>query len=362
MAGAGVYCFSGRGFAAEAGGSKKKLFWILLRGGMDGIGCLAPVGDPYFEVLRPDIDPDLLLPLESDFALHQNLAGLAGLYRNGELALLPAVATAYRNRSHFDAQKIIENGSADPGLRSGWMNRCLARLEGGALALGQDVPLSLRGEYDAANWAPPIRGGARDDFLERLQRMYGPNGDYADLLRAAITMREQSDDAMSDTRQRRASFAQDCEVAARLALENGSQLVALDFTGWDTHAQQGTVQGKFARQMTQLDQGILALKKTLGKEWRNSLVIVASEFGRTAAYNGTAGTDHGTAGTLIAAGGGLENFGGRVLGDWPGLSGRTLYQQRDIYPANDMNAWLMRLIAPHLNIDPSWMRRVVFPV
>jgi uncharacterized protein (DUF1501 family) len=132
-----------------------------------------------------------------------------------------------------------------------------------------------------------------------------------------------------------------------------------DTTGWDTHANEGGAQGQLAVRLRGLDAAMAALQETLGPVWRNTVVLVATEFGRTAAINGTRGTDHGTAAAAFLLGGAVA--GGRVLADWPGLSRSSLHEGRDLRPTRDLRAVMKGVLRDHLQVAGTSLDSQVFP-
>jgi uncharacterized protein (DUF1501 family) len=152
-----------------------------------------------------------------------------------------------------------------------------------------------------------------------------------------------------------------------LSADNGPNIAALELGGWDTHANQGSVNGRLSNQLKTLDAGLAALKDSLGSRWSNTVVIAASEFGRTARENGTKGTDHGTGNVMLVAGGAMANkvskmssSGGRVIANWPGLSQQNLYQGRDLKPTIDMRGVIKGVLNQHLSINNEQLEEI-FP-
>jgi uncharacterized protein (DUF1501 family) len=148
-------------------------------------------------------------------------------------------------------------------------------------------------------------------------------------------------------------------AAEFLRREDGPKVAVFDTTGWDTHANEGAVQGQLAGRLAALDAGLRALKEQLGPVWNDTAVLLATEFGRTAAINGTHGTDHGTATAAFLIGGAVQ--GGRVIADWPGLSSRVLYQGRDLTPTLDMRSVLKGVLEEHLLVPSRALETTVFP-
>jgi uncharacterized protein (DUF1501 family) len=158
----------------------------------------------------------------------------------------------------------------------------------------------------------------------------------------------------------RAYFAEAAGTAAKfLAQPDGPRVGALALDGWDTHYNEGIAQGRLAQLLGALDAALAAIKTGMGPAWRETVVAVVTEFGRTARINGTEGTDHGTATVALLAGGALK--GGRVLADWPGLKGSALHENRDLKPTTDLRAVLKGVLKDHLRADDRALAENVFP-
>jgi uncharacterized protein (DUF1501 family) len=148
-------------------------------------------------------------------------------------------------------------------------------------------------------------------------------------------------------------------AAGFLKLEDGPAVAVFDTTGWDTHFNEGGGQGQLRQRLSALDTALRALKESLGSTWSRTVVLIATEFGRTAAANGTRGTDHGTAAAAILLGGAVH--GGRVVSDWPGLSSRALYQGRDLKATMDLRSVIKTVLRDHLQISTRTLDAQVFP-
>ncbi|MDW3711398.1 MULTISPECIES: DUF1501 domain-containing protein [Pseudomonas] len=328
-----------------------RLLVVILRGGMDSLGVLVPHADDRYHDLRRELAGGApgLLELDATFALHNALGPLQPLWRSGELLLLPACATPYRERSHFDAQDVLENGGDKAhGLDSGWLNRTLGALPGAhAMALGASMPLLLRGPARAGSWSPSTLPGVDEDFLQRVMAMYQEDTLLAGTLDDAGPM-----GGMEGGRGPQA-FVALCRQAAHF-MTGEARLGSLDLNGWDTHVNQNR---RLATQLELLAKGLLAFREDMGAHWRNTAVLVVTEFGRTARGNGSGGTDHGTASLAMLLGGGLK--GGRWLGDWPGLA--RLYQDRDLPPANDLRGLIHAVLEQHLGLPDALIAERILP-
>ncbi|HYD72958.1 MAG TPA: DUF1501 domain-containing protein [Candidatus Binatia bacterium] len=357
----------------QAQATDKRLLVVILRGGMDGLSAVPAIGDPTYAGLRGRLalqrsGQSAVLPLDDTFALHPNLQKMHALYHAGELLPVHACATAYRERSHFDAQNVLETGAAVPMARGeGWLNRALgslprARPEMG-MALSAQAPLILRGPTPVATWSPSRLPDVNTDTMSRLLALYDARDPaLANALESAMSANlvamEAGADAMSERGGR--NIVPIAQIAARfLKDENGPIAAVMETNGWDTHAGQGAEQGALARNLTQLDNGLDAFKTEMGAQWRNTVVIIATEFGRTAAPNGGGGTDHGTGAAAFLAGGAVS--GGRVLADWPGLTRGALHEGRDLRPTTDLRAVFKGVLADHLQIPTAALDRDAFP-
>jgi uncharacterized protein (DUF1501 family) len=362
-------------FARAADGRDPRLVVVILRGALDGLATVAPVGDPDYAglhgsiALAPD-GPHAALMLDSFFALHPAMPEFARMYREKHAAIIHAVATPYRDRSHFDGQDVLESGFAGPGrVQSGWLNRALEALPRGdrvttALAIGPTTPLVLRGAAPTVGWAPVALPQAADDTAMRLVELYS-HRDPA--LASALSQGLQLDkSAQGDDMKPKpgTNGAGAMRLVARgaaklMAADDGPRIAALAFDGWDTHANEGGPVGRLAQLLSGLDGALAEFEQGLGERWRDTVIVVATEFGRTAHINGTEGTDHGTGTVALLAGGAIK--GGRVISDWPGLKPANLYQARDLAPTTDLRAALKGVLHDHLGLGERALAENVFP-
>ncbi|MEM7779726.1 MAG: DUF1501 domain-containing protein [Pseudomonadota bacterium] len=350
--------------AFAQGVGKRNFLFILLRGAADGMAMAAPVGDPGYAALREATLPEYAEALRAEgmFAIHPAFEEVGKSYSAGEALFVHATATDYRERSHFDGQNMLETGGAEPySARDGWLNRLVGLMgeDAGvetprALAIAPTMPLALRGDAPASSYAPSALPQATDDFMNRVGLLY--QGDpQLDMLwnRALETQAMASDDGLRNLRDARAAG----ELAASLMRgEDGARIAMMALDGWDTHA--GQV-GAFRRNATQLDALLGAYRTSMGSAWSNTLVVVATEFGRTARFNGTGGTDHGTASAALLMGGAVR--GGRVVADWPGLRQADLFQARDLAPTIGLESVLAGSLAEHMQLDPKAVMARLFP-
>lgn len=347
--------------------ARGKLVVVMLRGALDGLAAVPAVGDAQWSGLRPP-SPDgaaqnmaAPLPLDGTFALHAALPALHAWYGQGQLLVVHAVASPYRERSHFDAQQMLESGGQRPfELTTGWLGRALESGGQRGVALSPAMPVALRGARGASTWTP-TRGAAPDaDLMARIAQTYQGDPALAGLLDQALLQRDTlgagtREAGMGGGAGSAAAFAGLARQAGRFLAEPGGPDVAwLDFDGWDTHTQQAS---RLQRQLGALDSGLAALRESLGERWADTTVLVMTEFGRSAALNGSGGTDHGTGGVAFLAGGAVA--GGRVLADWPGLGRPALLDGRDLRPTRDVRSLLAPLLQRHLGVGQAAMARVL---
>jgi len=340
--------------------TERRLVFLIQRGAADGLATLAPTGDPAYAALRGDLAADLLdrPKLGGMFALHPALGQLGGLYGKGEALFAHAVASPYRDRSHFDGQNVLETGGARPyDRKDGWMNRLIGLLPGPGvkgLAISATIPTALRGDIQVASYAPSNLPDASQDLLQRVTMLYEGDPQLHGLWNEALQTRAMAGDLGLGNAKGAAAAGQ--LIASLMAGPEGARIVMAESNGWDTHAGQKV---RLNNQLTGLDSLIASLRDNLGAAWKDTLVIVATEFGRTAAVNGTGGTDHGTASLAMLIGGTVA--GGRIVSDWPGLGAAQLYEGRDLKPTTSLDAMLAGALAGHFGLDPAHAAPRLFP-
>ena len=362
-------------FARATDGRDPRLVVVILRGALDGLATVAPVGDPDYAALHGSIaltsdGPHAATMLDAFFALHPSMPEFARMYRDKQAAVIHAVSTSYRDRSHFDGQDVLESGFPGPGrVQSGWLNRALETLPRGervmsALAVGPTTPLVLRGAAPTVGWAPVALPQADDDTAVRLVELYRHrDAQLANALSQGLQLERVAAGTQTED-MRPKPGVNNMRVVARgaaklMVADDGPRIAALAFDGWDTHANEGGPIGRLAFLLSGLDGALAEFENGLGERWRDTVVVVATEFGRTARINGTDGTDHGTGTIALLAGGAVK--GGRVISDWPSLKASSLYQGRDLAPTTDLRAVIKGVLADHLGIGDNALANTIFP-
>ncbi|MBV1703822.1 MAG: DUF1501 domain-containing protein [Hyphomicrobiales bacterium] len=365
-------------FARAATARDPRFVTIILRGALDGLSAVAPVGDPDYAGLHGELALRLdgdhpALPLDPFFALNPAMKSFHAMFKDGEAAVVHAAATNYRDRSHFDGQDVLESGQPAPNMTdSGWLNRAVGAMpagervaRAGALGVGVSTPLVMRGPTATLGWAPENLPPVGDDLVHRVLDMYA-HSDPA--LGGALAKGIQTDkmaakDGMGKPKPGYdpvAAMRRSAEGAAKLlAADAGPRVAALAFDGWDTHIAEGGATGRLAQLLGGLDGALQAFKEKLGPAWADTTILAVTEFGRTVHINGTTGTDHGTGTVAFLAGGAVK--GGRVIADWPGLKPNALYQNRDLAPTTDVRAVAKGLLAAQFGLSEATLAKTVFP-
>jgi uncharacterized protein (DUF1501 family) len=353
--------------AMAAERTSKKLVFVFLRGAMDGLTVFPAYGDPDFERERAGIampgpgQKGGILKLNDFFGVHPLLPNLQQMYGSGELAVINAIASPYRERSHFDAQNLVENGSAQPyGLKTGWLNRALVGLP----SLGRDIgvtitssmPVMMRGDAPTTSWSPSSLPQPTADLITRVERLYGGKPELLD----PFTKAKAANASMIGGADGSAAFPGLMQAAATfLKNPTGPRVAFLELGGWDTHAGQLGYLGTMHRNMVAVNEGIAAFKASMGDNWKDTVVLFVTEFGRTVAMNGSNGTDHGTAGAAFMVGGSVN--GGKVTTDWPGLKKAQQHEGRDLKPTADLRSLFKSVLHDHLGVETTRLERDVFP-
>jgi uncharacterized protein (DUF1501 family) len=363
-------------FAAT--GSDSRFLFVLLRGGLDGLEAVPPYGDPGYAAIRGALalspqgsnqpNGQAAHKLDGTFALHPSLDYASQLYAQGQFMPLVAAAPPYWGRSHFDAQDCVENGTNEPhGAQTGWLNRCVASMpnvEG--LAVATVMPLTMRGPGKVSSWSPPLPTQVNPILLQRLQPLYAADTRLSQTFAQAIEEQQNAPAQAKVAIQGKGGVGKKTNLGQLQVLmgaaggfmskANGPRVGFVEDSGWDTHANEAAI---LNRKLAELDSGLKAYRDAMGDTWNRTVIVVATEFGRTAAVNGTGGTDHGTGGAMFLAGGALH--GGRVAGQWPGLGRGELYQDRDLHATTDLRAVFKGVLMAHLGVPESALETRVFP-
>ena len=353
----------------------KKLVVIFQRGAADGLNIVVPWREPNYYAMRPSIaiPQKSVLDLDGFFGLHPAMASLKPLYEQKHLAIVHATGSPDGTRSHFDAQDYMESGT--PGLKStrdGWLNRALQaedvltatrvkqpRTAFRAVALGTDVPRTLAGKIPALaisnvqDFAVGGRGPKPAPTSTAFEAMYDQSTDSVlhsagDSTFEAIKMLRATDPAhyapAPNANYPDSPFAKNMKQIAQLLKANlGLEAAFTDLGGWDTHQNQGSVDGQLANRLRDFSDSIAAFWRDMGNESENITLVTMSEFGRTAHQNGTGGTDHGHANAMFVLGGNVK--GGKVYGKWPGLADHQLNEGRDLAITTDYRQVLGEVVS-----------------
>jgi uncharacterized protein (DUF1501 family) len=367
--------------AADAAANKKKVIVVICRGGMDGLSVAPPVGDGEYRGLRGALAlSDTALPLDGTFALHPQLTAVHAMAKAGEARIVPAIATPDRARSHFEAQDVLETGAAGVySTTSGWLNRTVETLSAhrkiDALSVGPTAPLILRGKVQTASWSPGRSVDAEARLPMLLQDLYRNDALLGPALARGLATETMAKDATAGLdggqpammqgkaggapgaqQGRDAAMTLGKSLAGFMREPGGPTVAAISLDGFDSHAGQA---GLLNQRLAYLDAVLDGVHTGLGPEWKNTVVLVATEFGRTARANGTGGTDHGTASTALVLGGALKPGG--IVGDWPTLKANALYENRDVNPTLDMRGLFKGVLAEHMGVDRAALDTAIFP-
>ena len=363
----------------------KTLVVIFLRGGADGLNLIVPFKDPAYYTLRKQLAIPLpgqengAIDLDGFFGLHPRMKALEPLFASGQAVAAHAVGYAGNTRSHFEEQDTWETGVAGNTIHSdGWLNRHLATSEGHgpirAISIGDKLPRILRGKATAyavhgiSELAPPQTLGDPNLVTAALEHAYktDPNA-HTD---AARDLLAQSGKATLDGIQQLQALSKReykpgveypktelarrlSEVARLIKLDAGLEIAEIDYDGWDTHQNQGGgIQGPFGNLVQTLGDSLAAFCADLKERMNDVLVVTLSDFGRTAAENGTGGTDHGWANCMLAIGEPVAKAGKgssrKVVTNWPGLGPEQLHEKRDLLHTTDFRDVLAEVVRVHL--------------
>lgn len=340
--------------------TERRFVFIIQRGAADGLNTVIPYAEPAYASARGALamDPAGALKLDGSFALHPSLVKLHSLYTAGQASLFHAVASPYRDRSHFDGQNVLETGGSAPyQVKDGWLNRLvgvLPRRGKDAIAFSPSIPLALRGAVEVTSYAPSALPQANEDLMARVEQLYAQDGQLHALWSSALEARGMA--GMNGGANRQDAGALGRMAASFLGRADGPRIAMIETSGWDTHSGQAA---RLAAQLRNLDNLLGGLHEGLGTAWNETVVLVVTEFGRTVAANGTGGTDHGTGAVAMMLGGAVQ--GGRIVADWPGLAPANLLDGRDLKPTLALDALITAACAQSFALDPDRLAPVLFP-
>jgi uncharacterized protein (DUF1501 family) len=369
--------------AAHADDAPQRLVVVMLRGAVDGLNVVVPYEEAAYYEARPTIaiqkpgTENGALRLDGRFGLHPALAGLMPLWSEQKLAFIHAAGSPDPNRSHFDAQLYIENGTPGRGATSdGWMNRALAALPGArtptdALSVGPTLPYILKGSVSVANLPLGLNAAQpmaidQPEVASAFDKLYAGNDRQSVAYRQGREARTELVANLSSEQQMADAGAPPANafpaLAGRLAglmtKDRHIRFAFVSLGGWDTHADEGNHTGQLANRLKPLGDGLAALALGLGSDWNNTVVVVISEFGRTVHENGNRGTDHGHGNVIWVTGGPVR--GGKIYGQWPGLATKQLFESRDLAITTDYRHVVAAIIERHLRL-PDKAMAAIFP-
>jgi uncharacterized protein (DUF1501 family) len=368
---AGLFSWAyGARFASAAGADDPRLLIVVLRGGMDGINVVVPFGDKSYVSMRGSIaiPAASTIPLDGFFGLHPAMPKLGAMYQSGDAAFVHATCVPLHNRSHFDGQDNLEAGL--PGLiasnSTGWLNRLLTALPAGnlikshgAIEIG-DAPLILRGPAPVLGWSPTWFDSVQNPTLKLVRSLYGARDpEMAEMLERGLEANRLASRVGGDDgniSELRKGFR---GAARLLAAADGPRIAVLSVGGWDTHTDEGGATGYLAEVLTDFDLAIDDFRTIAGPVWAQTAMVAATEFGRTVRVNGDGGTDHGVGTVALLAGGAIN--GGRVFGDWPGISTKQLFEDSDLRPTTDLRSVFKGVLRDHVGVANSLLNTTIFP-
>lgn len=375
----GAHALAGQPVGVQQG--KGRLIVVMLRGAVDGLNVVVPWGEESYYDYRPGIalplpgETDGVIDLDGFFGMAPSMAALQSFWKDGQLGFVHACGLNHETRSHFEAQAMIERGVASSmRVDGGWLNRLQAEMAAqhqqvSSVSVGDVVPLILQGGRPVYSLTPSLQPTAAVSSLNLFREvgaLYPSDNELGRVYQEARLGRERLQEALLREGQRSANGAPPVDAFGRDAVrlgtvmrnEPGIRLGLMQVGGWDTHINQGGVHGVLSVQLARLTDGIAALAKSLGSVYDDTVVVLISEFGRTARENGTGGTDHGHGNVLWLLGGGVR--GGKVWGRWPGLQEDRLNEGRDLQITTDYRAVLSEILMGHMRIAPGQLAKV-FP-
>lgn len=366
-----------------AAATESRLIVVFLRGAVDGLSVVVPHGERDYYAMRPTIaiappgKPNGAIDLDRSFGMHPALQKLAPLWEQKKLAFVHASGSPDPSRSHFDAQEFMETGT--PGKRNtidGWLNRLLVPLPGEraitqAVSVGDTTPRILTGGTPVAT-LPVGRDAGKAIVLDQPQwrqafdKLYAGRDALSVAYRTGVAAHQE---LVADLTAQDANSAMGAPAATGFALDAAHlawvmrrdariRVGFIALGGWDTHAAQGGASGQLANRLRGLADGLATLAVELGPAFKDTVVAVVSEFGRTCRENGNGGTDHGHGNAIWLLGGSVR--GGTLYGEWPGLSSKEMYEGRDLAVTTDFRSVFAHICTHHLGVADTAMDGV-FP-
>jgi len=349
----------------------RKLIFITLRGGMDGLAAFPLLGDKNLVKHRPDIWANGYFETNEGFGIHPKLKAFSKMWSKGEASIVHAVgASGYSGRSHFDGQNILQTGHNIPyAEHTGWLGRALALTDATFQGTAMDLPLPLvlRGAGNLESKSPSYFPPPDPNLLFELQllNMEDPaiSKIYSRLVKRRLDTearnREVEMAGGGDQWSEGINVRDLADMAGReLYTKDEVKIAVFDYHGFDTHARQGATNGEHARQLKKLDIILSTLKDRLQEKWKNTLVVAATEFGRNVFQNGSNGTDHGFGSAILLAGGLVSKS--QVYSDWPGLKENQLFQGKDLNVTIDQNTIFAGALKTVLGLEHDKILEKVF--
>ena len=331
---------------------------ILLEGGMDGLTAVPPIGDPNLLKMRKGLTPDKYLKLNSFFGLHPSFKYFGGLMAKNNASIVHATNFPYTKRSHFEGQNLMQAGGLSPfSETSGWLGRALELAKTPGRSMSLDMPLVLRGmsRNDNDNFYPASVKGSSDlmtQLIDSISMSYSKEG--SEIFKKVSKKSTQKNSIVPRNPASLAKFA-----GKAMAQEGGPLSSVIKVDQFDTHAAQGSDEyGRHGKRLTLIDDIIAGYKEGLGDAWDRSIILTLTEFGRTVFENGTSGTEHGYGSAGLLAGGAITKS--RVISDWPGLSKKEQFEQRDLMSTIDYRSVCAACIENALGLDHDLIAEKVF--
>ena len=334
--------------------TEKRLLIVLLRGGMDGLASIPPIGDKNLSKIRKDVLVNGAADLDGFFGINPSLKFLGSEYHQGRAAFVHATSFPYTGRSHFDGQNIMETGGEQAyALTSGWVGRAMNAAGYSSLSVSLPIPIILRGNKLNSNYFPTNFRTVTQVVYNDVEQMWKEDPQLSGLIEPMMAREIDLFGAGRGKTRELVSFA-----AKEMHKPNGPRVGLLEFEGFDTHALQGNEQGHHAEILAELDGVLEAFKRQMGDLYENTVIVTVTEFGRTASENGTQGTDHGYGSAIFLAGGLVK--GKQVVSDWPGLSTKNLYEGRDLLMTIDARDVYAEVIKTVFDLNDEDISRDVF--